>query len=224
MEVIIYGIPSSKRSRLFLKSSQCFSSALNSSERFSDNLINISILVADSDRSEQPKDRDVGAHLTQTRSQLNSEDLYHGSESPERDCSQTSGSSTEKNTKSVSTLTEVIRTSTEDKSTSTDDLESFDVKSESLHSSVNLSDAETDDNNCDVFQETNLTDATKVQFLQNQLIAIQTQSVQERRKYSQTRRYWTDPMIANNLGVNELHRASSSPSLLGEFKCSLKSR
>ena len=166
----------------------------------------------------------MGVHLTQTRSQLKSEDLYHGSESPEVDCSQTSGSPLEKTTKSVSTSTEDIRTSTEDKSTSTDDLESFDVKSESLHSSVNLSDAETEDNICEVFQETNLTDATKVQFLQNQLLAIQTQSVQERRKYSETRRYWTDPMLANNLGVNELHRASSSPSLLGELKHSLNSR
>lgn len=110
-----------------------------------------------------------------------------------------------------------MRTYTEDKSTSTDDLESFDVKTESADSPANLSDTEAEDNTCDVFQDTNLTDATKVQFLQNQLLAIQSQSVQERRKFSENRRYWTDPMIANNLGVNELHRASSSPSLLGEL-------
>jgi len=169
---------------------------------------------SDSDHSEHSKDPDVGLRFSQARSQLfNSEDVFSGSESLERDCNQTPSSPLGKTTKSISTSTDdITRTSTEDKSTSTDDLVSFDVKSESPDSSAN--NTETEDNTCDVFQDTNLTDATKVQFLQNQLLAIQSQSVQERRKYSETRRYWTDPMIANNLGVNELHRASSSPSVL----------
>ena len=173
----------------------------------------------DSDHSEQPKDRDVGVRLTQASTQLHNEDLYNGSDTLERDCNQTQSSPLRKTTKSASTSTEdLTRTSTEDKSTSTDDLERFDARSESVRSSTNLSDSETEDNNCDVFQDTNLTDATKVQFLQNQLYAIQSQSVLERRKFSETRRYWTDPMIANNIGVNELQRASSSPSLLGELQ------
>ena len=123
----------------------------------------------------------------------------------------------------------------EDKCTSTDDLEIFEIKTESAESSdtennvdrvpecvgpeynaTNLTD--TSNNACagPEYPAPNLTDATKVQFLQTQLLAMQTQSVQERRKFSDTRRYWTDPMIANNLGVKELQRASSSPSLLGE--------
>ena len=156
---------------------------------------------------------------TKPAAQLWNEDLYNGSDTLDRDCNQTPCSLIGKTTKSASTSTEdLTRTSTEDKSTSTDDLERFDVRSESVRSSTNLSDSETEDNNCDVFEDTNLADATKVQFLQNQLNAIQGQSVLERRKISETRRYWTDPMIANNISVNELHRASSSPSLLGELQ------
>ena len=144
--------------------------------------------------------------------------MYSGSECLETDCNQTPSSPVGKTTKSISTSTEdITRTNTADKSTSTDDLESFEMKTESADSPTNLSDTETDENNCEVFQDTNLTDATKVEFLQNQLRAIQSQSVQERRKYSETRRYWTDSVVADNFGVNQLHRASSSPSLLGEL-------
>lgn len=193
-----------------------------------------SSIYLDSDHSEHPKDPDTGIHLPQTSSRLShTEELYNGEDAVERDCNQTPSKPPLKTTKSISTSTEDIMctTSKEDKSTSTDDLESFDVKTESVESSdtenndssvgpeyhaTSLADAS--ENICaePEYQATNLTDATKVQFLQSQLLAIQTQSVQERRKFSETRRYWTDPMIANNMGVNELQRASSSPSLLGE--------
>ena len=189
----------------------------------------------DSDHSEHPKDPDFGANLTQEDSiVLHGEDLCNGQESPERDCNQTPQPL--KETKSTSTSTEdIILTGKEDKCTSTDDLEIFGLKTESAESS----DTENNDdkvpecagpeyhatsliegsNNACARREypaPNLTDATKVQFLQSQLLAMRTQSVQERRKFSDTRRYWTDPVIANNLGVKELKRASSSPSLLGE--------
>ena len=189
----------------------------------------------DSDHSEHPKDPDFGANLTQEDSTvLHGEDLCNGQESPERDCNQTPQPL--KETKSTSTSTEdIILTGKEDKCTSTDDLEIFGLKTESAESS----DTENNDdkvpecagpeyhatslieasNNACARREypaPNLTDATKVQFLQSQLLAMRTQSVQERRKFSDTRRYWTDPVIANNLGVKELKRASSSPSLLGE--------
>lgn len=167
-------------------------------------------ILLDSDQSGHPRDPDIGAH---SKSPLSKGD----DESAERDWNQTPNCSVGISTKSVSTSTEdITRTRTEDKSTSTDDLAGFDVKEESSGSPSNLSDTETDDNNCEVFHDTNLTDATKVQFLQNQLIAIQSQSVQERRKFSDIRRYWTDLTLADNLVVNELHRASSSPSLLGK--------
>lgn len=187
----------------------------------------------DSDHSEHPKDPDFGANLTQEDSTvLHGEDLCNGQESPERDCNQTPQPL--KETKSTSTSTEdIILTGKEDKCTSTDDLEIFGLKTESAESS----DTENNDdkvpecagpeyhatslieasNNACARREypaPNLTDATKVQFLQSQLLAMRTQSVQERRKFSDTRRYWTDPVIANNLGVKELKRASSSPSLL----------
>ncbi|XP_078369044.1 uncharacterized protein LOC144653017 isoform X2 [Oculina patagonica] len=179
---------------------------------------------SDSDHSEHPKNSDVGVHLPQTSSRLShTEELYNGQDAEERDCNQTPSTPPLKTTKSISTSTEDIMCTTnrEDKSTSTDDLESFDVKTESVESSdtenndaTSLNDAS--ENICaePEYHATNLTDATKVQFLQSQLLAIQTQSVQERRKFSDTRRYWTDPMIANNMAVNELQRASSSPSLL----------
>jgi len=148
----------------------------------------------------------------------------------ERDCNQTQSIPPVKITKSISTSTDDIVLK-EDKSTSTDDLETFEDKTESVESSdtenndksvgsefysTSLNDES--DNMCagPEYQDANMTDATKVQFLQSQLFAIQTQSVQERRKFSETRRYWTDPLIANNLVLNELQRASSSPSLLGE--------
>ena len=151
----------------------------------------------------------------------------------ERDCNQTQSISPVRITKSISTSTEdiVCVIKKEDKSTSTDDLEIFQDKTASVESSDtenndksvefglhSTSPNDVSDNICagPEYQDTNLTDATKVQFLQSQLLAIQTQSVQERRKFSETRRYWTDPVIANNLGSNELQRASSSPSLLGE--------
>ena len=153
----------------------------------------------------------------------------------ERDCNQTQIVQPMKITKSISTSTEdiVCTILKEDKSTSTEDLETFEDRTESVESS----DAENNDQSVESefhstsvndesdnicagpeYRDTNLTDATKVQFLQSQLLAIQTQSVQERRKFSETRRYWTDPVIANNLGLNELQRASSSPSLLGEWR------
>ena len=147
---------------------------------------------------------------------LHGEDLCNGQESPERDCNQTPQPL--KETKSTSTSTEdIILTGKEDKCTSTDDLEIFGLKMESVESS----DSENNDDKVPEcagpeYHATSLTDATKVQFLQSQLLAMRTQSVQERRKFSDTRRYWTDPVIANNLGVKELKRASSSPSLLGE--------
>lgn len=182
------------------------------------NLLDLSLYI-DSDHTEHPKDPDAGIHLPQTSSRLSHrEELYNGQDAVERDCNQTPSTPPLKTTKSISTSTDdnMCTINKEDKSTSTDDLESFDVKTESVESS------DTENNESDnvcagpEFQTTNLTDATKVEFLQSQLLAIQTQSVQERRKFSETRRYWTDPMIANNMGVNELHRASSSPSLLGE--------
>ena len=115
-------------------------------------------------------------------------------------------------TRSISTSTEKItRISTEDKSTSTDNLE-FNEESKSFCS---LPVAE-NHKYCASPTSSNLTDTSKVQFLHDQLMTIQSQSVQERRKFSETRRYWTDLMIANNLEASELHRASSSPSLLGE--------
>lgn len=173
-------------------------------------------ILLDSDHSEHPRDPDIGVHSKSPLSK--GDDEYSGgNERAERDWNQTPNCLVGISTKSVSTSTEdITRTRTKDKSTSTDDLAGFDVKEESSGSQSNLSDTETDDNNSEVFHDTNLTDATKVQFLQNQLIAIQSQSVQERRKFSDTRRYWTDLTIADNLGVNELHRASSSPSLLGK--------
>jgi len=190
--------------------------------------------LRDSDRSEHPKDRDLSEHLPQASSSPTPKyELYNGEEAVERDCNQTQSIPPVKITKTISTSTDdiVYTILTEDKSTSTDDLETFEDKTESVESSdtenndksvesefhsTSLNDES--DNICagPEYQDTNLTDATKVQFLQSQLFAIQTQSVQERRKFSETRRYWTDPMIANNLGLNELQRASSSPSLLGE--------
>lgn len=175
-----------------------------------------SFIYSDSDHSEHPKDPDLGVHLPRTSSRSSQgEELYNGEDSPERDCNQTPSTPPFKTTKSISTSTEdIVSTTTKvDKSTSTDDLVSFEVNTESAESS--------DNENNDIcvgseYQATNLTDANKVQFLQKELLAIQTQSVQERRKFSDTRRYWTDPMIANNVGVNELQRASSSPSVLGE--------
>ena len=172
-------------------------------------------ILLDSDHSEHPRDPDIGVHSKSPLSK--GDDKYRDSEPTERDWNQMPNCSVGISTKSASTSTEdITRTRTEDKSTSTDDLAGFDMKEESSGSPSNLSDTETDDNNCKVFHDINLTDATKVQFLQNQLITIQSQSVQERRKFSDTRRYWTDLTIADNLGVNELHRASSSPSLLGK--------
>lgn len=185
---------------------------------------------SDSDRSEHLKD--LSDHLPQSsRSPTPKYELCNGEETVERDCNQTQSISPVKITKSISTSTEdmVCAIKKEDKSTSTDDLEIFQDKTASVESSdtenndksaefefhsTNLSDES--DNICagPEYQDTNLTDATKVQFLQSQLLAIQTQSVQERRKFSETRRYWTDPVTANNLGLNELQRASSSPSLL----------
>lgn len=189
----------------------------------------------DSDHSEHPKDPDLGVHLPQASNSLSpKQELYNGEEAVERDCNQTPSIPLVKTTKSISTSTEdiVCTINKEDKSTSTDDLEAFEEKTESVESSdtenndrgvepefhaTSINDES--DNICagPEYQDTNLTDASKVQFLQSQLLAIQTQSVQERRKFSETRRYWTDPMIANNLGLNELQRASSSPSLLGEW-------
>lgn len=185
---------------------------------------------SDSDRSEHLKD--LSDHLPQSsRSPTPKYELCNGEETVERDCNQTQSISPVKITKSISTSTEdmVCAIKKEDKSTSTDDLEIFQDKTASVESSdtenndksaefefhsTNLSDES--DNICagPEYQDTNLTDARKVQFLQSQLLAIQTQSVQERRKFSETRRYWTDPVTANNLGLNELQRASSSPSLL----------
>lgn len=185
---------------------------------------------SDSDRSEHLKD--LSDHLPQSsRSPTPKYELCNGEETVERDCNQTQSISPVKITKSISTSTEdmVCAIKKEDKSTSTDDLEIFQDKTASVESSdsenndksaefefhsTNLSDES--DNICagPEYQDTNLTDATKVQVLQSQLLAIQTQSVQERRKFSETRRYWTDPVTANNLGLNELQRASSSPSLL----------
>lgn len=196
-------------------------------------------IYVDSDRSEHPKDRDLSEHLPQASSSPTPKyELYNGEEAVERDCNQTQSIPPVKITKTISTSTDdiVYTILTEDKSTSTDDLETFEDKTESVESSdtenndksvesefhsTSLNDES--DNICagPEYQDTNLTDATKVQFLQSQLFAIQTQSVQERRKFSETRRYWTDPMIANNLGLNELQRASSSPSLLGEWSPSL---
>ena len=115
----------------------------------------------------------------------------------ERDCNQTQSVSPVKITKSISTSTEdvVCVINKEDKSTSTDDLEIFQDKTASVESSDtenndksvefgfhSTSHNDVSDNICarPEYQDTNLTDATKVQFLQSQLIAIQTQSVQER--------------------------------------------
>lgn len=165
---------------------------------------------SDSDHSDQPKNLGVGVGK-HTRSPLRHEDWQ------EPECNGARTSPQAKIMKSASTSTEDIeRKLTEDKSTSTDDLEKLDVKSASVRSSVNLSETGTDDNLCDVFHDTNLTDATKVQFLQNQLLSIQSQqNALERRKFSAPTRYWTDPMIVDRFGPTALQRASSSPSLLG---------
>ena len=188
----------------------------------------------DSDRGELPKHPDLSDHLPQASSSPTPKhELYNGEEASDRDFNQTQNIPPLKITRSISTSTEDIMCviTKEDKSTSTDDLETFEDKIESVESSdtenidrtgesefhpTSLDDES--DNICAglEYQDTNLTDASKVQFLQNQLLAIQTQSVKDRRKFSETRRYWTDPVIAINSGLNELQRASSSPSLLGE--------
>ena len=170
------------------------------------------LFFLDSDHSDQPKNLGVGVGK-HTRSPLRHEDWQ------EPECNGARTSPQAKIMKSASTSTEDIeRKLTEDKSTSTDDLEKLDVKSASVRSSVNLSETGTDDNLCDVFHDTNLTDATKVQFLQNQLLSIQSQqNALERRTFSAPTRYWTDPIIVDRFGPTALQRASSSPSLLGEF-------
>lgn len=191
-------------------------------------------IYLDSDRGEHPKDADLSDHLPQpSSSPTPKHELYNGEEAPDRDLNKTQNIPPLKITRSISTSTEDIMCSIikEDKSTSTDDLETFADKTESVESSdtenidrsgeSEFHPAGLDDESDNIcvgleYQDANLTDASKVQFLQNQLLAIQTQSVQDRRKFSETRRYWTDPVIANNSGLNELQRASSSPSLLGE--------
>lgn len=150
---------------------------------------------------------------------MNEENLCDGvCERLEAECNQTGSLPPEKTTKTVSTSTEdIARKITEDKSTSTDDLEILDAKSGSMHSSVNLSDAGTDDVKLgDILQDTNLTGATKAKFLQNQLLSSQSQGGEEIRKFSAPTRYWAEPMLVDNFVASTLQRASSSPSLLGE--------
>ena len=172
--------------------------------------------MVDSDLKEQTKDKD--ANVTMSTS-TNEENLCDGvCERLEAECNQTGFLPPEKITKTVSTSTEdIARKITEDKSTSTDDLEILDAKSGSMHSSVNLSDAGTDDVRLgDILQDTNLTGATKAKFLQNQLLSSQSQGGVEIRKFSAPTRYWAEPMLVDNFVVSTLQRASSSPSLLGE--------
>ncbi|EDO49694.1 predicted protein [Nematostella vectensis] len=59
----------------------------------------------------------------------------------------------------------------------------------------------------------NLTDAIKAKMLHRQLLELQTQSLSDRRKYSDVRRYWVDPTQAQ-AGDPVIHRTSSSPSIL----------
>ncbi|XP_029212225.2 pleckstrin homology domain-containing family G member 5-like isoform X1 [Acropora millepora] len=169
---------------------------------------------SDSDLKEQTKDKDANVTMQST----NEENLCDGvCERLEAECNQTGFLPPEKITKTVSTSTEdIARKITEDKSTSTDDLEILDAKSGSMHSSVNLSDAGTDDVRLgDILQDTNLTGATKAKFLQNQLLSSQSQGGVEIRKFSAPTRYWAEPMLVDNFVVSTLQRASSSPSLLG---------
>lgn len=171
--------------------------------------------LVDSDLKEQTKDKDANVTMQST----NEENLCDGvCERLEAECNQTGSLPPEKTTKTVSTSTEdIARKITEDKSTSTDDLEILDAKSGSMHSSVNLSDAGTDDVKLgDILQDTNLTGATKAKVLQNQLLSSQSQGGEEIRKFSAPTRYWAEPMLVDNFVASTLQRASSSPSLLGE--------
>ncbi|XP_031570861.1 uncharacterized protein LOC116305153 isoform X2 [Actinia tenebrosa] len=72
------------------------------------------------------------------------------------------------------------------------------------------------DSTSSIDNESNLTDSTKVRLLHRQLVDLQTQSLTERRKYSDVRRYWGDSTsLHSSLEVNPtLHRTLSSPSVL----------
>lgn len=66
--------------------------------------------------------------------------------------------------------------------------------------------------------ENNLTDSTKVRLLHRQLETLQSQPLDDRRKYSDIRRYWSDSNGLNSMALdgNELYRTTSSPSILGK--------
>ena len=75
------------------------------------------------------------------------------------------------------------------------------------------------DSSSSVDNENNLTDSTKVRLL-HQLVDMQSQPVTERRKFSDSRRYWSDSSgLDNTLEVNQLCRTSSSPGVLGSCCC-----
>lgn len=118
--------------------------------------------------------------------------------------------------KTASTSTEdLFPLTTADKSTSTADLDYFHERNFSNDSSepdsFGWGEVEY------VERQENLTDATKVQVLTEQLQAIQSQSLSERRKFSSTRRYWTDPVLLGHKNNDSaLQKASSSPSIMGK--------
>ena len=117
--------------------------------------------------------------------------------------------------KTACTSTDDLLPLTAEKSTSTADLDfcvEHDTSNESSEpDNLKWTEREYQDN------QENLTDASKVQVLQQQLQALHSQSMNERRKYSTTRRYWTDPVLINNgNSTSTMHKASSSPSLLGK--------
>ena len=105
-----------------------------------------------------------------------------------------------------------------DKSTSTADLFSFndsDQEGGSVSNSSPESDAFkwTEQSPGETYRGSpNLTDSTKVQNLQKLFQSVESQSSCKLRKFSSTA-----PLVVQSyLGVNELHRASSSPNLFGE--------
>ena len=177
---------------------------------------------ADSDHSEPPNSRPRGTVAQRPGSvddfsdRRSSDDVFqdriHSTPSPAITISRSTNTSAEDLGREPLKL---------DKSTSTADLSSFfdsDQESGSVFNSSPEADAFRWRDPGERLQDSsNLTDSTKVEFLQTQLKSLEKQSPKERRKYSHTQRYWTPPLVMQDyLNVNELQRASSSPSLYGK--------
>ena len=120
-------------------------------------------------------------------------------------------------TRTASTSTEDLHPlTTADKSTSTADLGCFIEQSLTSVSSELDSYGWVGSNYSD--RQENLTDATKVKVLTQQIQALEKQSMNERRKFSSTQRYRPDPFLLDSgQRTNSVQKAPSSQSILGRY-------